>query len=307
MAQAKSASGLWSRTLSRARWHVYRSPAAYVVKWAKRRSSLAQVDARRRLAQMLPAGARGEQAAAALGRDGYVFLDDIVDRTELEALCAAGAAKLARADQATERQTNAGKTFWTRLLDEDMLDGTLPTDNAFVRFALQPAVIAVLARALGELPRLDYVLLTLSRSNETNLAHSQLWHRDHDDVRTIKMFVYLTDVTSIADGPFTFIAGPTSDRFGFSLRSHRGDTDILDKLEPDEVRAVLAPRLTTFLVETSRCLHMGSRTAPGHARLLYTATYITIPRLYPEPPPRFRLVGNETEVARAVLLPHVPI
>ena len=117
------------------------------------------------------------------------------------------------------------------------------------------------------------------------------------------MFVYLTDVTSAADGPFTFIAGPISDRFGFSLRSHRGDTDILDKLEPDATTAVVAPRLTTFLVETSRCLHMGSRTAPGHARLLYTATYITIPRLYPEPPPRFRLVGDETELTRAVLLP----
>jgi hypothetical protein len=199
------------------------------------------------------------------------------------------------------------KAFWTRLLDEDMRDGTLPTDNAFVHFALQPAVIAVLARTLGELPQLDYVLLALSRTEETKLAHSQLWHRDHDDVRTIKMFVYLTDVASAADGPFTFIAGPISDRFGFSLRSHRGDADILDKLEPDAAKAVVAPRLTTFLVETSRCLHMGSRTAPGHSRLLYTASYITIPRLYPEPPPRFRLVGGETEITRAVLSPHVPV
>lgn len=153
----------------------------------------------------------------------------------------------------------------------------------------------------GEVPLLDYVLLTLSHSNYQDLSYSQLWHRDHDDVRTIKLFVYLTDVQSESDGPFTFLPGPVSDRFGFSLRSHRRDDEILPKVRAGEVRTVIAPRLTTFMVETSRCLHMGSRTAPGHSRLLYTATYITVPRLFPEPPPRFRLSGLETELERCVL------
>src|ERR1700704_6560114 len=75
----------------------------------------------------------------------------------------------------------------------------------------------------------------------------------------VKMFVYLTDVESEADGPFTFLPGQVSDRFGFSLRSHRGDSEVVGKLSPNEPRAVIAPRLTAFMVETSRCLHMGSR------------------------------------------------
>src|SRR5262249_25595044 len=171
----------------------------------------------------------------------------------------------------------------------------------FVRFALQPAIVAILARRLGELPRLDSVQLTLSQTASPQLSYSQLWHRDYDDVRTIKLFSYLTDVNDTGDGPCTFLPGPVSDRFGFSLRSHREDREVLQRLNGEKPTAVIAPRLTSFLVETSRCLHMGSRTAPGHSRLLYTATYITVPRLYPEPPMRFLLRGDESEVTRAVL------
>jgi hypothetical protein len=178
----------------------------------------------------------------------------------------------------------------------------LPTDNPFVAFALQPAVISVLARIFGELPLLDDVLLTLSRPNGKALAFSQLWHRDYDDTRTVKIFIYLTDVVSKEDGPFTFVDGPLSDLLGSSLRSRRDDKEISRRIPTEAVREMVAPRLSVFMVDTSRCLHMGSRVAPGHVRLLYTASYISVPRLYPEPPLRFRLVGNESQIVRWLLV-----
>jgi hypothetical protein len=291
----------YSGAVARVVWHVNRSPAARLIKWARRTADRRQVAARRALARALDVDARTAEKAEALARDGYVQVGEVCDRAALAALSEAGEAKLARAADAAKRQISTHKGFWTRLLDEDFQDGQLPTDNPFVRFALQPAIIAILARRLGELPRLDGVQLTLSETASREFSYSQLWHRDHDDVRTIKLFSYLTDVKERADGPFTFLPGPVSDRFGFSLRSHRGDHEVLTRLNGEEPTAVIAPRLTSFLVETSRCLHMGSRTAAGHSRLLYTATYITIPRLFPEPPVRFRLLENESEVTRAVL------
>lgn len=69
----------------------------------------------------------------------------------------------------------------------------------------------------------------------------------------------------------------------------------------DSAQAIRAPRLSAFMVDTARCLHMGSRVAPGHERLLYTATYISIPRLYPEPPPCFQLTGGESQLLTSVL------
>ena len=46
-------------------------------------------------------------------------------------------------------------------------------------------------------------------------------------------------------------------------------------------QAEKAPRLTSFMVDTAKCRHMGSRMAPGHGRLLYTATFFAFPRIYP--------------------------
>lgn len=287
----------WRRLL----WHINRSPLKLVVKQGLRLRYSAAVKERRALVAQLPIDSRLDALARNLGRDGYVIMNDVIDPQILAALSAAGETKLARADEAARHQVSEHKDFWTRLLDEDMQDGTISVENPFVRFALQSAVIGVLGRALGELPQLDYVLLTLSKEKGSDFAYSQLWHRDYDDVRTVKLFVYLTDVADEADGPFTFLPGPVSDRFGFALRSHRPDKDILKRAQANEMKSIIAPRLSTFIVETSRCLHMGSRMAPGHSRLLYTATFITVPRIYPEPLPRFRLSGHESNIERCVL------
>jgi hypothetical protein len=226
-----------------------------------------------------------------------------VDTRLLSSLSEAGRAKLERASADTFQQQANPKDFWVRLLDEDMQFGQLPLDNPFVAVALQPELVSVVAASMGEVPRLDYVLLTLSRHSSKQLSYSQLWHRDFDDTKVIKLFFYLTDVASPNDGPFTFIPGPDSDKMGFRLKSHLHDDQIFRWIPKSAVKAICAPRLTAFMVNTSRCLHMGSRVAHGHERLLYTATYFSVPRLYPEPTSRFILRGDETPLIRALLTP----
>jgi hypothetical protein len=290
----------WRRLL----WHAYRTPFARAVKIVGRAGASANIRRRRALAQALPATDLEQTYAAALNRDGYAVVTAAIDAAAAQALSVAAEAKLSRAHGTAVRQESTHKDFWTRLLDEDMEAGALPADNAFVAFALQQPVLSILARAYGELPQLDSVLLTLSQPTSKALSYSQLWHRDYDDTRVIKLFVYLTDVGSQDDGPFTFIAGPDSDRFGFWLHSHRPDEAVTTKLaDPSRVRSMVAPRLSAFMVETTRCLHMGSRLAAGHERLLYTATFISVPRIFPEPPPRFRLTGSESDVVRCILSP----
>jgi hypothetical protein len=280
-----------------------RTPLLPLIKRAMRAGVRADVDRRRQLAVTLVASARESQLSEELERNGYCVVSDAVDGELLRRVSDAAAAKYRRGKTEVLEQEATHKDFWTRLLDEDKVDGTLPSDNPFVAFALQPAVVSILAKTYGEIPYLDYVLLLLSESTGKELSQSQLWHRDYDDIRTIKLYIYLTDVLEIEDGPFTFLPGPVSDRFGFALRSRRPDAAIEAKLRPGEMKVMRAPRLSVFMVETSRCLHMGSRVAPGHDRLMYMATYISVPRVYPEPPPRFRLIGAESEVIRHVLLP----
>ncbi|MEI8265171.1 MAG: hypothetical protein WCI59_05415 [Betaproteobacteria bacterium] len=289
-------------TWSRIRWHLYRSPIARAVKAARRMAIPGHLNRRRALLSELPRNAAIDECAAALETDGHCSVSKLVDPVLRASLSEAAQAKLRRAhDEMSVRQQANAKDFWVRLLDEDMQSGRLPLDNPFVAIALQPELVSVVANAMGEVPRLDYVLLTLSRSTDKQLSYSQLWHRDHDDTKVIKLFFYLTDVASPGDGPFTFIPGPESDLLGFRLKSHLSDEQIARWIPKSAVTAIYAPRLEAFMVNTSRCLHMGSRVSPSHERLLYTATYFSTPRLYPEPPPRFLLGGNETPLLCTLL------
>lgn len=258
---------------------------------------------RRRLAAVVVSTPAETRLAEQINREGYAIVTEAIDPHTLQQLQTATAVLHERALSRAVKQDTGHKDFWTRLLDEEMQDGKLSTDNPFAAFALQPSVLSILSRVYGELPQLDYVLLTLSRDTGKELSFSQLWHRDHDDTRVIKLFVYLTDVSSLDDGPLTFIPGPASDRFGFSLHSQTPDAVIGKRVGPGEIQSLVRPKLTVFMVETSRCLHMGSRLSPGHERLLYTATFISVPRLFPEPAPRFKLNGRESEVVRCVLSP----
>jgi hypothetical protein len=293
------------RRISRFRqilWHLNRLPTGHVVKAGLRAWYWRDLRQRKMLARRLPPDPRLDALAQAFNRDGYVLLESVADPELLLQIARAGEEKMNRANVAAVSQLESHKTFWSRLLDDDMRDEALPIGSIFVRFALQPAVISVLARILGEIPRLDSVLLTYSRHTNAPLSYSQLWHRDHDDTRTIKLFVYLTDVDSIDDGPFSFLPAQASGRFTkFTRRSHKTDDAVFALAKPEEKVQVLAPRLSVFLVETSRCLHMGSRLAAGHTRLLYTACYFSAPRMYPAGKPRFILDQPVDEVEGLVL------
>jgi hypothetical protein len=285
----------------RVRWHVNRTPLARLIKFVRRLPMRREINARRALLSELASTSVIKKHAAELREQGYSIVTEIIDPVRMAALAKAGEDKLVRAHATPIRQDATHKDFWVRLLDEDKQDGMLPVDNPFVKFALQPEILAIAGHAFGELPRLDYVLLTLSRSANTEFNYSQLWHRDYDDTRVIKLFVYLTDVRNEEDGPFTFIPGPVSDRMGFRVRSHQTDAEISTVIPLTAAQAIKGPKLSAFMVDTARCLHMGSRVSQGHERLLYTATFISIPRLYPEPPPCFRLGGSESALIKGVL------
>ncbi len=289
----------WHKTV----WRLARTPVAKWIKAVRRARVRADVEQRQRLAFTLPRNSLIEERAQEFQRTGYCKLNDLVEPTLLQTLSRAAEEKYAFAARASQTQEQHRKDFWARLLDEDKVDGMLPTDNPFVAFALQPALLSLLSIIYGELPQLDDVLLVLSRPTGKQLSLSQLWHHDYDDVRTVKLYIYITDVSSTKDGPFTFLPAPVSQRLGRSLRSRRSDEEIAARVRPDELIQMIAPRLSVFMVETSRCLHMGSRVAEGHERMMYMASYISIPRIYPEPPPRFRMTGQESEVVRCILTP----
>lgn len=289
--------------VSRALWHVNRSPLRWAVKTGVNTWHFSDKRDRRRRAELLQPTALEKAKADALNRDGYAVVTEVIDPAIAQKFEEAGRARLANVDVAEGKQASTWKKFWVRLLDAEMENGKLSADNIFVQYALQNSVINIVSAALGEIPWLDYVLLSYSRHTEDALASSQLWHRDHDDVRVIKLFSYLTDVNEDADGPFTFLPRQATEKFGYPLReSHFSDERVFAKVSRSDVRVMKAPRLSTFMVETTRCLHMGSRMGPGHGRLLYTATFLSFPRMFPGTKQRpFLETPNTTELQKLVM------
>ena len=291
--------GIMHKTMYR----LARTPAAGWIKRILRAKYNHSVVARKKMAESLPDDPIINNLAVQFAKDGYCKIDGIIDKILLNQVANASDRKYLVAERAAASQESHKKDFWTRLLDEDKVDGMLTTDNPFVAFALQKNVLSLLAKIYGEIPFLDDVLLVLSRSTGKKLTLSQLWHYDYDDTRTIKLYIYLTDVNTTEDGPFTFLSAPVSKRVGSSIRSRRLDDEINAKVKSEEIVQMFSPRLSVFMVETSRCLHMGSRVAEGHERLMYMASFITVPRMYPEPEARFRVTGTASDLIRCVLTP----
>lgn len=287
-------------------WYLARTPLIHVWKWIRRLQHLGLVASRKRLLSQLSISSLQKSKASFLNANGWVELSDLVDQQLLDRIAMRSDEKLRQiAENGAEvKQESAHKSFWVRLLDEEKVNGKYPVDNPYVQFALQDQLIGFLAAYFGNLPQLDDVLLTYSRPTGNKLSYSQLWHRDYDDTRVVKVFAYLTDVKDREDGPFTLMQNNRRAASDVIVKSRYSDSSFEARYPNAEIKEFIAPKLTVFAVDTSRCYHMGSRVMAGRSRLLYTATFVDCPRIYPEPPPRFEAPSTPLgDVVQNVLFP----
>jgi hypothetical protein len=129
------------------------------------------------------------------------------------------------------------------------------------------------------------------------LEKSQMWHIDDEDFRQIKCFVNLHNVGPM-NGPFTFIPAQKSDeirrKIGHGWRGRRlEDSEIMAHCKPEDIISVTGGPGTGVFVDTSRCLHFGSRARGGH-RLVMMFQYTRTPDL--------NFVNKDSRKTRSILL-----
>ncbi len=151
----------------------------------------------------------------------------------------------------------------------DLRVDVLPGGSPLARLALHPSVVATATAHLEMVPVLAGVTVLRSPYVAGPPAGSQLFHSDWEDVTQLKLFVHCSDVTS-ANGPLTALRGAASTRVKDTLHYRyggkafrRSDGEVLGLAEPDEVHAFEGPAGTAVFVDTSACLHYGSRVAHG--------------------------------------------
>ncbi len=126
-------------------------------------------------------------------------------------------------------------------------------------FILSDELISLASHYFGQVPVLSRVDLWWSPPNESK-AESQLYHYDGEDKSQLKVILNVVDVDENT-GPFTFLTAGASEKIGKSRRhSARLDDDAVEStVGLDAVTRLIGPAGTVGAVDTSRCLHYGSR------------------------------------------------
>jgi hypothetical protein len=136
-----------------------------------------------------------------------------------------------------------------------------------------PPVLRLAEAYLGCKPTLSSLGVRWSFPGRGEAARYQAFHRDVDDWRFLKLFIYLSDVEQDC-GPHIYVRGSHRRRFGFSARSY-GLEEIAARFGADSLRTVTGPAGSVFIADTLG-VHCGAPPT-GRSRLMLQAQYSILP------------------------------
>ncbi len=168
---------------------------------------------------------------------------------------------------------NPSKSYLVNLLSRKDVHSP---DGALVKLTLDPKLLEIVAAYLGLWPRLHGVGSWLNVPTDDPAQASQMWHRDPEDLKLVKVFIYLVDVDEDR-GPFTFI--PKTHPFGANAGKEPAYEDrkrILDdemnRVFPPETHRVCTGPANTMILADTVGYHRGGKPRSGN-RILLTFTY----------------------------------
>jgi len=163
------------------------------------------------------------------------------------------------------------KYFYNILTIEDLREHPI-----LLNFALSRPVVEAVSGSLRQVPRLHSLGVFFSDVNDT-IAGSQLYHVDGDALTQMKCFVPAWGAGPCG-GAFTFVPTPrpSGAMRKAGLLKTLSDADVYRAAPANSHVAVTGPAGSGVFVDTSRCLHQGSR-AREHSRLVFQFQYVSRP------------------------------
>ncbi len=156
---------------------------------------------------------------------------------------------------------------------------------SFLDFATSTDVLSVVSRYLQSIPALSTTLPAGIRLVESSAEFddqpdrphdSQLYHIDYYSLPNVYVLVLLAD-TSAEQGPWTFLPRSLSQRVAAELKYWKrgkpyrlSDEEVYSVADPGAAIAFTYPRGSVLFIESSGCLHYGSR---GAVRPRYQLMY----------------------------------
>jgi len=146
-------------------------------------------------------------------------------------------------------------------------------------------ILDIVGRFLGCKPTLGYIATWWSYHTALGAQQAEHFHRDVDDWRFVKLFIYLTDVGA-ENGPHIYVSQSSS---SLALREIRrfDDQEVVNAFGNENVMELTANAGEGFLEDTFG-IHKGQPVAQGQ-RLIFQAVYSMFPLPYGPKVPVARL------------------
>ncbi len=191
-------------------------------------------------------------------KDGYAFFsqDDIPGIEEIVRYCTSIFEESRKNLPLDYFQNNPKKNYFNVLLE-----GTEFCEHPeLLQRVIARPILDAATNYLGAVPRLSGAMLVWSPENETARS-SQLFHFDYEDLTQLKMFINILDTTE-AQGPLTFLPADTSAQVQKSIGRILGrvsDEQVYQAGGQNHDLKLVGPSGSGAFLDTSRCLHYGSR------------------------------------------------
>lgn len=159
----------------------------------------------------------------------------------------------------------------------------VPVNSDVFKLFTSSEVLNPLTEYLGITPALiDITVLYSPEARLTDIPNarfqgSQLFHRDGDGPRLIKIWVLCNEVTN-ENGPTVLIPAKISNQIARKIRYKQGykiEDDSIFYEHENKFFYAIGSAGTTLATDTISCFHMGSRTIKESSRLVMMAQYVS--------------------------------
>jgi hypothetical protein len=253
------------------------------------------------IAAMLPRYPAPAPMGDELRRDGLAFVPPVLSAAQIAEARAFLAGKLTRDPYrhlAPFRGPDEAPTG-SHVASYDLAD-VLDCPH-LLEAANDPHVLAIAAGYLGAWPTLSALRVWWSLPHGEAAQHTELFHRDSDDLRFLKLFVYLTDVDA-GSGPHVFVEGSHRANRLTALRRFT-DAEVTVAFGSAQVKVIAGEAGTSFL-EATYGLHRGLPPC-DRPRLVFQPLYTLQATIYsPKRPLRALRAGEKIDGYTSRLFVH---
>ncbi|WP_051408461.1 phytanoyl-CoA dioxygenase family protein [Sediminibacterium sp. C3] len=134
-------------------------------------------------------------------------------------------------------------------------------------------ILNVVTSYFGAKPTISNINCWWSFSGRQSAKEAQFFHRDMDDYKFLKMFIYLTDVTEDS-GPHIYVKGSHKSNKLAQLKRF-SDQEVIDQYGDEEILTLVYPKGYGFIEDTYG-IHKGQLPSNGR-RLLLQIQYSYLP------------------------------